>query len=271
MADRPILFSGPMIRSYASADWSYFLGVVHGDGHVAKRSISISVSYREPEYLAELIGLVGRLGYEHKLYRPRTAYRLDIHNAALANQLRLTKSRGIWSIPDDIQIGSYLAGLIDTDGHLTKSPQRQVVITLKRSGNLERLVQRLAGTGLRSNPVKNKTTNFKGTPYEIEEIRWAGSDQIEWFARNCTLLHPRKSRRLAAMMAEIEAIRSSKPLWQTVSDWLAEAPRDIEEIMLRFSLTKRQADSVLGNIKLNCEVVTIPPPRILTKYRVRRS
>lgn len=266
---RPILMSAPMVRDFANPDWSYFLGVVHGDGHVAKRSISISVSYKEPEYLEALMSLVGCLGYGHKLYRPRSAYRLDIHSSALASELRATKSLGVWSIPDTIQIGPYLAGIIDTDGHLTKAPQRQVVITLKRSGNLRRLCDRLARQGLRCNPVKEKTSTFKGKPYEIEEARWAGADQIEWIAQNCRLRHPRKARRLVAMLAEVEAYRSKVPLWQLVADWISQEPHDLDQIMDRFGLTKRQADSILGNIKLNCDVEVIPPPRALTKYRVR--
>ena len=253
---------------YSSREWSYMLGVIHGDGHVAKRSVEIAVSYKEAAYADTLVAMWKGLGFQPKVYRPRSALRINVHSAALADDLRETKLRGLWTIPQDVRVGDYFAGIIDTDGHATKPPQRQVVVTLKRSGNLHRLCDKLVGAGLRCNPVKERTSSYLGRPYEIEELRWSGGDQIKWIATNCPLRHPRKADRLLSMQEEVLAIKADVPLWRRVAEWIAGEARDYDEIRARFSLTKRQADSVMDNIKANCRVEIIPPPRVLTKYRV---
>jgi hypothetical protein len=277
MKARPILFRGARITvpntawDYSDPDLAYLLGVIHGDGHVATRSISISVSYKEPEYAAQLIGLLEAQGFSPKTYRPRSALRIDVHNSVLTESLRRTKARGLWTIPADISISDYLAGVIDTDGHVTKAPARAIVITLKRSGNLGRLSERLLHSGLRMPEVKDRQTSFDGKPYLIEELKWSAMDQMEWMVANVRLRHPRKAWRLAAIGAEIAAIRARVPLWRLVAEWLSQEPRDIDQIMERWNLTKRQADSALDNIKSHMVVEVIPPPRALTKYLVRRT
>jgi len=252
----------------SSSEWSYMLGVIHGDGHIARRTVSISVAYKEAAYADTIAGMLQGLGYRPKVYRPRSALRIDVHSTVLAEDLRTTKSRGLWTIPPTVRIGEYFAGIIDTDGHTTKTPQRQIVVTLKRSGNLQRLCTRLVDAGLRCNPVKERTASYLGRPYEIEESRWSGGDQIKWIATNCPLRHPRKSARLLAMREEVLASEADVPLWRRVADWIVPEARDYDEIRARFGLTKRQVDSVIDNIKANCRVESIPPPRVLTKYRV---
>lgn len=263
MADRPteVDFKDPR--------WSYLLGVVHGDGHVAPRSISIAVSYKEPGYVGVLTELFGDLGFSPKLYRARTTYKVEVHSRALAQQLALTKSAGVWTIPSDVCPAAYFAGVIDTDGHLTKAPQRQVVICVKRSGNLERLVLCLSRVGLRCNPVRPRIARYCGQPYEVEETRWSGADQIEWIAGRCVLRHQRKADRLSGMMTEILASRAQTPPWVQIAGWLSECPRDADEIGARFGLTKRQVDSALDQIRAKTDLEIIPPPRVLTKYRVK--
>jgi hypothetical protein len=256
---------------FSCPNWSYLLGVIHGDGHIAKRSISISVSYKEPGYAELLCELWRTLGFEPKTYRPRSALRVDVHDAALAKVLLQTKCSGRWAIPLEVDIGHYFAGVIDTDGHATKPPKRAVVITLKQSGNLLKLCARLESAGLRCLPVRERVSNFNGLPYDIEEASWTAMDQIEWIGRNVPLRHPRKRARLQEMQSEIAVVRSRIPLWRQVAEWLTKEPRDVDEIMVHFKLTKRQVDSVMDNIKAHRDVEVIPPPRILTKYKVRTA
>lgn len=254
---------------FSDPRWSYLLGVVHGDGHVARRSVQIAVGYKDQDYADHLHSELRELGYLPKIYRPRNALRLDVHCSQLAATLRHTKSNGIWTIPQDVRIGDYLSGVIDTDGHITKHPARRIVITLKRSGNLEHLRSRLALEGLRSNGVRETTSTFKGKPYEIETILWTSMEHLQWIGERCSLKHPRKAARLSEILREIQQIKAAVPLWKRVAHYLTEAPRDIEEIMTAFDLTKKQVDSVMCLIKRECDVAIIPPPRTLTKYQVR--
>lgn len=253
---------------WSNPDWSYLLGVVHGDGHIAPRSVCICVGYRDAEYAEVLARVLGRMGMAPKIYRKRSALSLEVHSVALAAMFRPLKMRGVWSWPDGLRWPDYIAGVIDTDGCVTTN--KSVIITLKRSGNLQRLASELTGIGVRQLHARDTQSVFCGRPYLTEMLTITGMDRMEKLFSAVTLRHPRKRERLASMLENIASIRAHKPMWRRVGEWLHEkGPRTWEEIAQEFRLTKAQTDSVLGSLKRYASLETLPPPKALSRFRVR--
>lgn len=254
--------------NWADRDWSYLLGVVHGDGHVSKRSIEVTVGYRDAQYASVLVDLWTRLGYSPKTYRGRTALRIDVHSRALRDLFAAFKSRGRWALPVQFDAASYIAGVVDTDGCVAKPESKHISILLKRSGNLRRIVPALVSLGIRTPKVCESVSTYKGRAYEIESIKLSGMDRVVAFSNAVTLRNPRKAARLAEMRVLVDSILAEVPLWRRVGLWLQEEPRTWEEIAAQFSLTKRQVDSVLDSLRRQVTVETIPPPKALSRFRV---
>ena len=256
------------MMNWTQPDWSYLLGVVHGDGSIAARSVSIAVGYKDAEYADYLVSTWIALGFEPKTYRGRTALRIDVHNKALRDVFSAFKRRGIWSWPDGLDVAAYLAGVFDTDGCVPAPAAQRLVIVLKRSGNLRRLVPMLALLGIREASARDTATTYKGARYETETITLSGMDRVVAFSSAVRLRNPRKAARLLEMRALVDSKLAHAPLWRKVGLWLQEEPRTWEEIASEFGLTKRQVDSVLENIRKNASVQTIPPPKALSRFRV---
>lgn len=255
------------IPDWKDPDWAYLLGVVHGDGHISKRSVSVSVSYKDQDYADVLISLFHRLGLSPKVYRPRSALRIDLHSVVIRNAFSKFKAHGKWSWPDDLRWGDYLAGVIDTDGCVTLN--KSIIIILKRNGNLPRLAVEINKLGVRAVRARQTTATFNGAVYETETISITGMDRVEALCRGVCLRHPRKTKRLVDMLAQIKVIRERVPLWKEVGLWIQrEGPKTWTEIAQQFGLTKPQIDSLLGNLKLLATVETIPPPMPLSRFRV---
>lgn len=250
-------------------NWSYMLGVVHGDGSVGHpRTISVSVGYKDTDYAECLMGTWVQLGESPKLYRARTALRVDVHSRVLRDEFALYKSRGRWSHPPNLDPGQYLAGVFDTDGCVSTPTSKHVSICLKRSGNLSTVSKMLSNLGVGDFRVIDRTSKFKGQPYDVETLLISGMDRIARFFSLVVLRSARKADRAAAMLAHIEEIRSRVPLWREVGLWLQEEPRTWEEIAIRFSLTRRQVDSVVQNLRRYTTVSVLPPPRVLSRFSV---
>jgi hypothetical protein len=257
------------VIDWSNADWSYMLGVVHGDGHVAKRSIEIAVGYKDTDYAEVLTSLWEDLGFSPKVYRPRSALKIAVHSIAVAAEFRVFKSGGLWSWPDVLDARQYLAGVFDTDGSVSIPAHKAISIGLKRSGNLLGIAPLLAGIGVREVRVTEGETTFKGAKYAIETIKLSGMDRIVAFTDAITLRNPRKRERLSAMRAHVDALLSKVPLWQQVALWLQEESRTGEEIAEHFHLSVAQANSALQYIRRHMILEAIPPPRSLMKYRVK--
>lgn len=256
------------IINWAQSDWAYLLGVVHGDGSIAPRSVSISVGYMDADYADYLVSMWVALGFDPKTYRGRTALRIDVHSKALRDVFSPFKQRGIWSWPDGLDVAAYLAGVFDTDGCVPTPDSKRLVIVLKRSGNLSRLVPMLSSLGIREASARDTATNYKGAKYETETITLSGMDRVVAFSSAVRLRNPRKAARLLEMRRLVDSKLAHVPLWRKVGIWLQAEPRTWEEIASEFGLTKRQVDSVLDNIRKNASVQTIPPPKVLSRFRV---
>jgi prephenate dehydratase len=127
----------------------------------------------------------------------------------------------------------------------------------------------LARIGIPNVAVHNRSSSFKGKPYELEELRLTSFQNVMIFASRVTLLYPNKAKRLREQVEYIQTVQSHIPTWKQVALWLKEEPRTWEEVAERFNLTKKQFDSVMQNIKRVMEVEVIPPPKSLTRYRVK--
>lgn len=248
-------------------DWAYLLGVIHGDGSISRRSLSISVGYRDQDYAAVLVDIWRCLGFDPKVYRPRSALRIDVHSVALRDAFAPFKKSGRWSWPESFHAGAYVSGVIDTDGHVTKPSGKTIVVVLKRSGNLSKLAGLFVEMGCDGARVRDATTKYAGKLYEIEELKLHRMDSVLALASHIELRHPRKALRLAEMVAHITEIRARVPLWKRVAGWISEEPRTWKEIASQFQLTKSQVDSLLLLIRRNARLESIPPPEALTRYR----
>jgi len=270
MKERPIIFNSEMI-DWENPDWAYLLGVVHGDGNIAKRSICISVGYKDQDYANTLVSLWESLNYSPKVYRQRSALRIDVHNKILRDKFAIYKEKGIWSWPKRLNKTEYLSGVFDADGFSSRSgTSKQIGIILKRSGNLQRLAAYMRQLGVADVIAKDGATTYNGRPYKIESIRICDSARI---SKLCELLHLRNARKAAMLENVTQYARNylnRVPRWRKVGKWLAkEGPRDWRQIADEFGLTKAQVDSALQRLREHANVDTIPPVIILTKYEMK--
>lgn len=254
---------------FSKSLWSYLLGVIHGDGHLSNRSIQISVGYKDQEYADILIDIFKSLGYLPKVVRARSALRIDINNKALTDVFRQYKNDGKWRLPIELDFEYYISGVFDTDGCVANPSNKFISIILKRSGNLYIIKDILTKKGIRDINVKERITRFNGKPYEIEDIKITGMDRILEMNNILHLRHPKKVQRLKEMVAIILEIQSRVPLWKQVSEYLKKEPKTWKDVANEFGLTKKQFDSVIQNIKKECELEVIPPPEPLSSYQVK--
>lgn len=249
---------------WAKPDWAYMLGVIHGDGHIADRSVEIVVGHGDANYAEIIRTILERLGLSPKIYNDRSVSRLRVNSKSLANTLRPLKQNQHWSWPDSLDWASYVAGVIDTDGCVTTG--RQIVIVLKRTGNLTRLAHQLTTLGIRPLTASDKCGKYKGTPYATERLAITGTDRILFVAQHIIIRHPRKMARLQKILAEIAEGRSRVPLCKRVGNWIEkEGPKTWREIAAEFNLPHKQRDSVLGMLRTHFTLETIPAE---TKFRV---
>lgn len=268
---KAILGGNNMNIDWSNKDWSYLLGVVHGDGNVSTRSIRVSVSYKDKEYANTITELWDKLGYDPKVYRPRTALAIDVHNSILTNELRKYKFNGKWALPAGLDKNHWMAGIIDTDGTVTIASKKcAVIITLKRSGNLEHVRDALGEIGICGVNIHNRISKFRGKEYEVEEMRLTSFDKILQFNKYVPLRHPRKLLRLKNIIQHIEDAKARIPLWEQVGIWLQDnEPQTWEEIANKFNLTKDQFDSVIQNLKRHASIQVLPPPKSLSRYKMK--
>jgi len=256
--------------NWQDKDWSYLLGVIHGDGCIAPRSINIAVGYGDRDYADVLMSLWESLGYFPKLYRPRSALRVSVHSKVLRDEIAPFKQKGIWSWPEGLQESEYLSGVFDSDGWASLAGgSKKIGITLKRSGNLKRLAAYLGHLGIPRVTVQNRVTSYKGRPYEIERILICDSARIVQLGALLNFRNARKAGMFDAVYQHAKNYLNRVPLWREVGLWLMEESRDWREIAKKFNLSKAQVDSVLQNLRQNADVQTTPQVVILTKYEVR--
>ena len=255
---------------WSEADWSYMLGVIHGDGSIMPRSISISVGYRDFKYKDILFAIWKGLGFAPKLYRPRSAFRIDVHSAALRNMIAPLKVRSRWKIPKGLNVPHYLAGAFDTDGCVSRPAAKSISIGQKANGNLALARRLLISLGFRDVIVRNYVHDFHGKPYPTQTITLSGMDRLLLFSDLIPLRHPTKAKRLREMRDHIIVLQSKRPLWFRVGKWIQqEGDKTWEEVAAHFGLTNIQFNGAMQNLKRHADVEVIPPPKMLNKYRVR--
>lgn len=248
---------------------SYLLGVVQGDGTVSTRSICITVGDKEVAYKNTILQLWRDLGYKPKLYKIRSTFRIDVNSRDLTDEFRPFKQNGLWRLPPDINLSEWVAGIFDTDGCVSNNIHtRQIVIVLKRSGNLNFVQEYFSSLGMVNVSVNDTTNKFNNKIYPTETLRLSSQHNILLFAKHVPLRHPRKAERLANIITYIEESRSKIPRWKQVADFLGE-PKTWKEIARQFDLTKDQVDSVMQIVKAKTVVEILPPPEALTRYRVK--
>lgn len=251
------------------ADWSYMLGVICGDGHVGKRSLQISVGYKDAKYADLLMQLWQKLGFNPKIYRPRSALRIDVHSTVLVQKIAPFKQSGRWHLPRIFCMREYLAGLFDTDGCVAKPELKHISISQSRRCNIVIVKQLLMQLGMREPVIHKGRSNFLGKEYQHYSIRLTGMDRLMVFMREVSLRHPRKARRLNQMQEHVQTLLAKRPLWFMVGTWLHEhGEKTWEEIAEEFHLSKPQFDSMMQHLKSATRVEVIPPPKALSKYRV---
>jgi len=256
---------------WANSDWAYLLGVVHGDGHVSRRSIEISVGYSDIEYADALVGVCKRLGYEAKVYYLRSALRVDVHSSELATLFRSFKSHGKWHLPDGLNLNEWIAGVYDTDGSISVTDKKcAILLRLKRNGNVDLVAQSFEDIGMKKPKVRHYVGKYLGEDYQVESIGIANFEGMLEFANNIKLRHYRKAPLLNKITKYIDQSKSKIPKWKMVAAYCAE-PRTLKEIAEHFSMTNHQVESALQNVRKKMDLLTIPPQTTLTRYQVKST
>lgn len=192
---------------------SYMLGVIHGDGHVSQRSVSITVDRKTPEYSEKLKSAWIELGYSPKSYLDSSGNsKIEVHSIALATELRKFKKVDRWMFPHmPSDCCQYLAGLIDTDGWVSKpeSKHNRINITQKSGDKLPNIRCVLDEIGFNHIDIITRNNNMiRGKPYPIDVIWWTNQDDVLLFAKTIPLKHEYKARRLEQCVEGINRIRS---------------------------------------------------------------
>jgi len=263
----------PLIN-WTGKNQSYLLGVIHGNGHVNYRAIQISVGYQDKEYMEYLCSIIKQIGYTPRVYNQKTAYRIDIHNTKLAQEIIKFKHDGLWAIPENVDYESYASGVYDTDGWVAvpkRGGAKFVAIALKKSGNLEIIKNIFNKWGMKNIKINTWEITFNGKPYLVEGIKLSSAFNIKIFFTNTLLKNSRKKTRLDSIILLIAEWEARVPLWEKVANFIKDKPRDATEIKGYFHINKKQYDSLMGNIKKHYKVEIITSMLALNKYKICRK
>lgn len=252
---------------FSNPNWSYILGVIHGDGNVSKRSVSVSVSHKSPEYVRTISLIWKKLGYNPKIYNKRSCVCIDVHSKELAECIKKYKDNGVWHMPKNIDKFQWLSGIYDTDGCVSDPLKKRAInITLKRTGNIKHVVAALSKCGIRVKAY-NRTSKYLGRDYEIEVANITSLDGIIKFNEKISLRHRKKSARLKQAVKYANNYFSVVPLWLKIANYM-KSPQTSQTVKRHFKISQDTFESCLQLIKRKCKVKTIPPPKTLTQYQV---
>ncbi len=180
---------------HTTADGSYLLGAIHGDGYVGQDGVEIAVGRSDPEYASVVQRTMTAVGWDRVKVARNAAghFFVRMFSRALVRILRSYKYPQ-WCIPTNVQPGPYLAGLVDTDGGIQKHAP---TIWQADVGSLEKVIPVVERLGLscklhyykREAPRKNRVV-----------MTFHGTENVIRFSDVVPLRHPRKLRALEALV-----------------------------------------------------------------------
>jgi hypothetical protein len=257
--EHPIIFRGWSVRRILADEKldpsSYILGIVHGDGHVSKRSVCVSVGYQDKEYARKVTSLFYAIGVAPSVYKKQGSLSIEIHNKQVADRYRELKGQS-WILPDYIKPLSYLSGLIDTDGWVSTPPKARCTVVQKDLGNLETVAKLLKRQTDLIFTLRHITRKIDGEPYEVESMKFDGFDKVYTLSESVCLLHPDKRSRLACLRDHISQKRKETPRWEEVGRLIFESPHTRSEISSILGVTSREAGSSLTYLRRKGWLVT---------------
>lgn len=102
--------------------FEYLLGVIHGDGSISKKELTISVWKEDKEYfdfLMKLIPLATNIEAGYYMDKSKN-YVIWISSINLSEKMKCFKINSAWSIPELKYPEEWIAGCFDTDGCISK-------------------------------------------------------------------------------------------------------------------------------------------------------
>lgn len=166
--------------------FEYMIGVVHGDGHVARSggSISIAVGLDDLAYADVLVdewrkafSMIEPVVRENR--SARAAY-VNITSRVVHDLMSSFKRESLWTVPKLQFPVEYVAGVFDTDGHC--GSDGIVSFMQKANGNMEKLAVVLSDVGF-SPRVAN---------YGHRDVLSLPKRETRMFKIMMPLKHPRK-------------------------------------------------------------------------------
>ncbi len=170
------------------------MGVFHGDGHGRKGEVEITADkYEWAEVIADLccdLLIPARI----RRVNDGEYHRVSFYGPYTKPLVKL-KTGGLWKMPTNLHIWSWLSGLIDTDGSVHKSAN-QIRISQKANGNLDFAAEILKNASV---PFTRSTLRRKKYgKWRHEETLYLGAKAIPVLNR-IELRHPDKKQRLSAI------------------------------------------------------------------------
>lgn len=179
---------------------SYLLGAIHGDGHVSQRSVSIAIDGKVSEYADSVQHSFYQLGIETKRYiTNRGLIQIAYHNKDFADMMRQFKRVDEWNFPLYPEYPlEYLAGLIDTDGYVSKPDSKLAVnITQKAGDKLPKIRPILDAADFQHIKVVRRNSRKVGNePYYVDVVWWRSREDVYRLGCILNLRYPRKKTRL---------------------------------------------------------------------------
>ncbi len=235
----------------------YFLGVIQGDGYIRKNMISITIGIKDKDYAYLLKDLIEeKFGFIPKLHLYDDIFRLEIYNMRIYEQYKSFKNKGKWKIPSLLFPEEYFAGLIDTDGYISKG---SIELSQKDNGNMELIIPLIKKFGFFKTNLNLKITNnyiVKGYRNKLWNIH-SSKDVLNFFQK-IPIKHPRKIRILN------ESVKIKKNFNKTPNNYNYQK---ILNFIKNISFTKKD---IRDNLGFTRSVVDWNVDRLLNEKRVEK-
>lgn len=179
------------MRLQVEVDWrsssaAYLLGVVHGDGNVRPDCVRVTADSKEDGWIDVLKQAFVAVGVAPRIYTHRSRTYVSANSTALAAEFSKFKhypslGRSVWALPPRLDLAEWVAGLIDTDGHVSRY---RVSLTQRGVRHLRYVRSALQELGIHSRIWEWRP----GYPV----LRVQGREHLAAFCSTVRLRHPRK-------------------------------------------------------------------------------